>query len=151
VLFRSAARTEVAALVSGLIATLARTADGARVRFENRVPETLALPFERADLAEVFGNLLENAARYARGRVRVAAGAAPLTVVVEDDGPGIAPGARGETMRRGGRLDQSGGAGLGLAIVRDVLEAYGWRLELATSDLGGLSAAIVPPRNGSDQ
>jgi signal transduction histidine kinase len=147
----AAARTEVAALVSGLIATLARTADGERVRFENRVPETLALPFERADLAEVLGNLLENAARYARGRVRVAAGAAPLTVVVEDDGPGIAPDARGETMRRGGRLDQSGGAGLGLAIVRDVLEAYGWRLELGTSDLGGLSAAIVPPRNGSDQ
>ncbi|MBM3951662.1 MAG: sensor histidine kinase [Rhodospirillales bacterium] len=145
---RAAARTEVAALVAGLIATLARTGDGERVRFENQVPETLALPFERADLAEVLGNLLENAARYAHGWVRVTAGAAPSTIVVEDDGPGIALDARGETMRRGGRLDQSGGAGLGLAIVRDVLEAYGWRLELGTSsDLGGLRAELRPPED----
>jgi signal transduction histidine kinase len=148
---RAAARTEAAALVAGLIATLARTADGERVQFENQVPETLALPFERADLAEVLGNLLENAARYARGHVRVAASTAPVTVVVEDDGPGIAPDVRAEILRRGGRLDQSGGAGLGLAIVGDVLEAYGWRLELGTSDLGGLHAELKPPRNSSDQ
>lgn len=149
---RVAARIEVAALVSGLIATLSRTADGERVRFENRVPETLVLPFERVDLAEVLGNLLENAARYARGRVRVTASAAPPALAVEDDGSGIAPDARAETLRRGGRLDQSGGAGLGLAIVRDVLEAYGWRLELGTSDLGGLRAAIMPPMSDrSDQ
>lgn len=36
------------------------------------------------------------------------------------------------------------GAGLGLAIVLDVLEAYGWRLVLDTSDLGGLKAVITP-------
>jgi signal transduction histidine kinase len=47
-------------------------------------------------------------------------------------------------LERGARLDQRGdGAGLGLAIVQDVLTAYGWRLELATSDLGGLKATIA--------
>ena len=43
------------------------------------------------------------------------------------------------------RLDERGeGAGLGLAIVQDVLDAYGWRLELGRSDLGGLKATISP-------
>ena len=147
---RKAARTEVAALVAGLISTLIRTADGERVRFENRVPETLTLPFERADLAEVLGNLLENAARYARGRVRVSAITAPPTLVVEDDGPGIPSDARAEMLRRGGRLDQSGAAGLGLAIVSDLLDAYGWRLELGTSDLGGLRVELKPPGTDRD-
>lgn len=147
---RKAARTEVAALVAGLISTLIRTADGERVRFENGVPETLTLPFERADLAEVLGNLLENAARYARGRVRVSAITAPPTLVVEDDGPGIPSDARAEMLRRGGRLDQSGAAGLGLAIVSDLLDAYGWRLELGTSDLGGLRVELKPPGTDRD-
>jgi signal transduction histidine kinase len=48
-------------------------------------------------------------------------------------------------LERGARLDQRGdGAGLGLAIVQDVLNAYDWRLELAASDLGGLKATIAP-------
>ena len=47
------------------------------------------------------------------------------------------------------RLDQRGeGAGLGLAIVQDVLDAYGWRLDLARSELGGLKAAIAPKEQG---
>ncbi len=140
----AAPRVEAAPLVASLVATLSRTADGERVRFEIRVPETLVLPFDRADLTEVLGNLLENAARYAGSLVRVSAPAAGSALAVEDDGPGIAPDSRAKTLLRGGRLDESGSAGLGLAIVRDVLDAYGWRLDLGVSDLGGLRAALVP-------
>ena len=65
-------------------------------------------------------------------------------IVIEDDGPGIAPAERVRMLERGARLDRRGdGAGLGLAIVQDVLGAYGWRLELAASDLGGLKATIA--------
>jgi signal transduction histidine kinase len=47
-------------------------------------------------------------------------------------------------LERGVRLDQRReGAGLGLAIVQDVLDAYGWRLDLARSELGGLKAIIA--------
>ena len=47
-------------------------------------------------------------------------------------------------LERGTRLDERGeGAGLGLAIVQDVLDAYGWRLDLAKSQLGGLKATIA--------
>jgi signal transduction histidine kinase len=43
------------------------------------------------------------------------------------------------------RLDQRGeGAGLGLAIVQDVLDAYQWQLDLSASELGGLKATIAP-------
>jgi signal transduction histidine kinase len=143
---RIASSTAVAPLVQSIVATLARTPDGSRVQFEQRVREDLKLPLDRADLAEVLGNLLENAARHAKSRVRIIAPAdalCPSSIAVEDDGPGISPDARSGVLETGTRLDvRGGGTGLGLAIVQDVLEAYGWRLELGDSDLGGLKASI---------
>jgi len=50
-------------------------------------------------------------------------------------------------LARGGRLDQRGSAGLGLAIVQDVVEAYGWTLKLDSSELGGLRATLQPAVN----
>lgn len=141
------AYTELAPLVRSLIATLARTPTGARIEFEAEIAEAMRAPLDRADLAEVLGNLLENAARHAATRIRIAAhsGAAGPSVVIEDDGSGIAPAQVPIVLQRGARLDERGeGAGLGLAIVQDVLDAYGWRLDLALSELGGLKATIAP-------
>ena len=68
------------------------------------------------------------------------------SIVIEDDGPGIPPAQWPRVLERGIRLDERGeGAGLGLAIVQDVLNAYGWRLDLAKSELGGLIVTIAPP------
>ena len=52
-------------------------------------------------------------------------------------------------LERGVRVDERGGgsAGLGLAIVQDVLDAYGWKLDLSKSALGGLKATISPASN----
>ena len=133
--------TPVAPLARSLIATLSRTAPGARVNYEMLVAEDVSAPFDRTDLAEVMGNLLENATRHAKSRVRIAATTAPegMTIAVEDDGPGIAKDQRSAALARGGRLDERGeGTGLGLAIVQDVLDAYGWVLHLDDSPLGGL-------------
>ena len=66
------------------------------------------------------------------------------SIAVEDDGPGIAPEAEALVRQRGGRLDLSGGAGLGLAIVEDILEAYHWRMKLERSQLGGLKVIVAP-------
>lgn len=141
----AAPSTSVKPLVESIVATLSRTPDGGRVRFENLATEDLSVPFDRADLAEVLGNLIENAARHAGGRVRITADGDRPSVVVEDDGEGIPPAHLSRVFQRGIRLDERGGtAGLGLAIVQDVLDAYGWRLQLSISELGGLKAAISP-------
>ena len=128
------------------MATLERTPSGSRIAFETQIEEEARLPLDRTDLAEVLGNLLENAARHAASRVRVGAcsDAGGMSIVIEDDGEGIAPAQLTAVRQRGVRLDERGeGAGLGLAIVQDVLEAYGWRLELGRSDLGG-TIAVAP-------
>ena len=132
-------------LLETLVGTLERTPDGRRVSIETAVAGDLAIGMDKADLAEVLGNLLENAARHARKKVVVTGGmkngVAGLTV--EDDGTGVPEADMAAILRRGGRLDsRGGGAGLGLAIVQDVLEAYGRRLELSASPLGGLKASF---------
>ena len=114
----------------------------------------LVLAVEQQDIEEVVGNLLENAARFAEGEVRVdvlrmeggaeAGEWAEITVV--DDGPGLTPEEIRRAMKRGQRLDESGsGSGLGLSIVDDIVQAYGGRVELTGLEGAGLHARIVLP------
>jgi signal transduction histidine kinase len=143
---RTGLSTELMPLVRSLIGILARTSAGARVTFDLRIAGGLSVPMDRSDLAEVLGNLLDNAARHATALVRITARTEQPgpSIVIEDDGEGISVAARSSVLQRGVRLDERGeGAGLGLAIVQDVLEAYGWRLDLAASDLGGLKATVA--------
>ena len=100
----------------------------------------------------MLGNLLDNAGKWARSRVRVAARAAEddpaqLEITVEDDGPGIAADRLAEVVNRGVRLDESvPGSGLGLAIVQDGARLHGGRLALeASAGLGGLRAVLRLP------
>lgn len=117
-----------------------------------------AVHVERQDLDEILGNLIENAAKYGQGRVFVTVVRVisdilasrkidSVEILIEDDGPGIPPAARGELFERGARLDTSKpGTGLGLAIVRDVIELYGGKIALEESeDLGGLQVRISLP------
>lgn len=136
--------TELKPLVDSLVATLARTPAGKRIKFEVRIGENQRLPIDRTDLAEVLGNLLENATRYAAGLVRITA-EPDQPITIEDDGEGLTPADMPRVLERGARLDERGeGAGLGLAIVQDVLDAYEWRLDLTRATLGGLRATIAP-------
>lgn len=133
-------------VVDTLVRTMTRT--GTEVEFDIRVAPTLTAPIGRNDLMEVIGNLLENASRYANSVVRISATEAEdsIHIVIEDDGPGLPEGAEQVIRRRGGRLDESGSAGLGLAIVQDVLDAYGATIDFSHSDLGGLRVSVnLPP------
>jgi signal transduction histidine kinase len=144
--YASGVRTELGPLVRSIVNTISRTKESERLRFENAVPLNLSVPIDRGDLAEVLGNLIENASRFARQTVRISAG--PGEITVEDDGPGIAAKHLSKVLERGGRLDErGGGAGLGLSIAQDVLDAYGWELSLGQSkNLGGLLVALRPRR-----
>jgi signal transduction histidine kinase len=115
-----------------------RTVGSTRLAFDNVLQGEPAIAMDKADLAEILGNLIENAARHARSRVRIGV-LQNGQVFIEDDGPGIPQHLRAAVLEHGERLDRKGeGAGLGLAIVQEILEAYGRRLTLETSALGGL-------------
>lgn len=137
--------TPVGEVVDALVRTLART--GAEVAFELRITAGSRIAVDRIDLMEILGNLLENAARHAVARVRVSAREGRF--VVEDDGPGLPDGSEALIRRRGGRLDETGSAGLGLAIVQDVLDAYGAAMTFSRSDLGGLRVSVDLSRYAS--
>ena len=103
-------------------------------------------------IGQVVTNLLENSVRYtaAGGRIQVAGAVIghELHIVIEDSAPGVpAPSLDrlGERFFRGeaSRNRQFGGAGLGLALSRQILEAHAGRLEFGPSPLGGLRATIV--------
>ncbi len=90
------------------------------------------LDADAGELGRVVGNLLSNAVRHAADRVTVALGedTDSVVLVVTDDGPGVAPEARDRIFERFGRADDArarsrGGAGLGLAIVRDIVARHG--------------------------
>lgn len=138
------ASADAVVALKGLIATLQRTPAGETVRIVVDLPPVLMVPIDADDLMEALGNLLENAVRHGRSLVRIAmAAGSPLTLTIEDDGAGIAEPDRDRAVERGIRLDEAGfGNGLGLAIVRDILDAYGYQLTLGGGTLGGLRAAI---------
>ena len=106
-------------------------------------------------LARVLANLLDNAARYARGRVLVALSVdgEAVTITVDDDGPGIAPADRDRIFERFTRLDtartrdgrQDGGAGLGLALVRAIVERHHGVVVADASPLGGARFVVRLP------
>ncbi|WP_221247816.1 sensor histidine kinase [Brevundimonas basaltis] len=114
-----------------------------------RAPDGLAFRGERQDLQELLGNLMENACKWAKRRVRISAGATGLgqmVVVVEDDGPGLPEDQREAALERGARMDESTpGSGLGLSIVVELTRAYGGRISLSDSEMGGLKAVLELP------
>ncbi|WJW75404.1 ATP-binding protein [Thiohalobacter sp. IOR34] len=110
------------------------------LRCELEVAAELQCALDEGDLFELAGNLLENAYKWARGRIRLQAGLEDgrLRLVVEDDGPGIPETEVEAVLARGRRADQSvPGHGIGLAVVKDIVEAYQGRLEIGRSELGG--------------
>ena len=108
---------------------------------------------DRGDLTELLGNLLDNACKWCRSRVRFTAGAEErtaareqLSLVVEDDGPGISAANRARVLERGVRADESvPGHGLGLAMVHDTVDLYGGRLAVDSSPLGGARFSLWLP------
>lgn len=138
----------VAASAEGLARTLERLHVERGLAFEVRVDSHDTVRVGRADLDEMLGNLLDNACKWARSRVALSVekNGASLAVLVDDDGPGLAPPLRESVLQRGIRADEAApGTGFGLAIVRDVAAVYGGAVVLEASPLGGLRARLMLP------
>ncbi|HRD28967.1 MAG TPA: sensor histidine kinase [Caulobacter sp.] len=143
-------RTLVEPVIDELAVTLERIFLDKGVEIDWRCPDDLCFRGERQDLQEMAGNIMENAGKWSKGRVRVAAVALSperLAITVEDDGPGLPADRREEVLKRGARLDESApGSGLGLAIVDELARAYGGALILGDSSMGGLKVELSLPR-----
>ena len=103
-------------------------------------------------LARAFGNILENAARYANNRIKISEIDTPehIEIIIEDDGPGIPDERKKDAMRPFVRLDDArradtGGTGLGLSIAQTAIENHGGQLFLEDCDMGGLKVRIILP------
>jgi two-component system sensor histidine kinase PhoQ len=133
---------------------LAKVYADKRVTIALAVAPGTAYPIDAADLLELAGNLADNACKY--GRSQVALGATPWTsaawrrpgleLAVEDDGAGIPAAERGRVLQRGARADESvAGQGIGLAVAREIAQAYGGTLEIGESRLGGARVTVRLP------
>lgn len=104
---------------------------------------------DREDMLELFGNLLDNACKWATHEVQLEVESDPTGwhLCVSDDGPGVASSQLPMLVQRGRRFDeQTAGNGLGLSIVQDIVEVYQGELSLDHDPkLGGLRAKIVFP------
>ena len=132
----------------GLLATL-NMIHGEHLHLSYVAPPGLHLPWDREDLLELLGNLLDNACKWADAEVRLtmAETADGFSLAVEDDGPGIPADRRDQVFSRGARLDeQTDGHGLGLGIVRDIVDTWGGLLALDDSEWGGLKVVIELPK-----
>jgi signal transduction histidine kinase len=143
--------TEVRPVLEALARTLERINRDRGIRISVDCPEGLRFRGERQDLEEMVGNLMDNAAKWAAAQVAVsarlaapAAGRSLLSIVVEDDGPGLPPEQRADALKRGQRLDETKpGSGLGLAIVRETAAMYNGEVRLEEAGLGGLRACLT--------
>ncbi|MEN8166036.1 MAG: ATP-binding protein [Pseudomonadota bacterium] len=116
------------------------------IEWEISISRDAGFPGDEGDLMEVLGNLMDNAWKYGRSRVRVTGHTKnqALELHVEDDGEGIPPERMEEVLQRGRRLDEhQPGQGIGLAVAADIISAYGGRLTIEHSLLGGSDVAII--------
>jgi signal transduction histidine kinase len=138
------ANASVLAAAESLARTLLRLYAERHLGIEVDVPAEFQVRCQREDLEEMLGNLLDNACKWARTRVKIHA--ANGAIFVDDDGPGLEPSMREKVMQRGVRADVAApGSGLGLAIVRDLAELYGGSIALADSPMGGVRAELRLP------
>ncbi|MCP8686108.1 ATP-binding protein [Marinobacterium sedimentorum] len=120
-----------------------------QLQIDTQISATSYFPGERDDLVELLGNLLDNACKWARSRVRVSGMMDEhcLDLRIADDGPGVAADQRERLLQRGERLDESrAGHGLGMSIVAEIVRQYGGELDLQRADLGGLEVRLLLPR-----
>ncbi len=144
----------VAPQAARLLTSLNKVYSHKMIRADVSITPELNFYGEKRDLLEIMGNLFDNAFKYGERAVRVAAGPvgedAPrpgLWLKVEDDGPGIDPRRWNQLLQRGVRGDERvEGHGLGLAIVLELVSAYGGEITISKSDLGGacLKVELAP-------
>lgn len=141
-------KTAIAPLVTAIVKSMDRVHATKALHVSVAIDPSLSVSMDTEDFAEIAGNLLENAYKWARSTLTIRA--LPhddvIRFEVEDDGPGLDAAQAEHAAGRGQRFDTHvPGTGLGLAIVADVVEIYGGKLELSRAAMGGLRAEVKLP------
>ncbi|MEN8170861.1 MAG: ATP-binding protein [Pseudomonadota bacterium] len=131
-----------------LLATLQKVYHDKGITVELALQEAVAFRGDEGDLMELLGNLLDNAFKWTTDTIRISAQASHtrLELCIEDNGPGIEAARAEQVLQRGVRLDEATpGHGIGLPMVRDIVEAYGGELTIERSDQGGARIILAMP------
>jgi signal transduction histidine kinase len=133
--------SQVKPTVARIVNALQRTNSNADLKWNVNIPDDATVQIESGDLLELLGILLDNAGKWAKSNIEVRWMNNEL--VIDDDGLGVPDHKLFEIQKRGVRLDESiPGSGLGLGIARDIVDVYGYSIDFARSNLGGLSVRI---------
>ncbi len=114
------------------------------------IDDSIGLRIDEGDLMELLGNLIDNAFKWCRSRIELSAYHRDNQVIIQvkDDGPGIDPQQIARILERGVRADQSTpGHGIGLAIVRDIMQVYEGELSIENNPAGGACVTLRLKRN----
>jgi two-component system sensor histidine kinase PhoQ len=137
----------LSALARKTVGALSKVYQGRGIGIEMHADDDVQLRMDESDLMEILGNLLDNACKYGSSRVevRVLAREGRVEMRIEDDGDGLSTSQIERIVTRGMRFDQSReGQGIGLAVVKDIVEAYEIGLDFGRSNnLGGLRVDVT--------
>lgn len=137
-------------LITGIVKTLKRIPTSEKITWNVDLPERCAIAMDPHDLRELLGNIIENASKWSAscvsisGRKDIRPGV--FSVTVEDDGPGIEASKIASMMDRGKRFDESTpGTGIGLSIVKEIVEIYSVPIAIQNRQSSGLSISVDLP------
>lgn len=138
-------------LTNRLLESLRKVYRDKSISYQVEVDEAAVFMGEAGDLMELVGNLLDNASKWCESKVSInvmqlnpdAAAKFHHSISIEDDGPGIAEEQAELLLQRGERGDtQVPGHGIGLAVVREIVSAYGGSLKITRSEMGGAKVVV---------
>jgi two-component system sensor histidine kinase PhoQ len=140
----------ISRLFEKVLDALAKVYRDKPIQLETELDKSAIFNGDERDLMEMLGNVLDNAFKYGNGRVRVevashvmAEGGELVSIVVEDDGPGIDADKQEFVLQRGARADSlTQGQGIGLAVVTDIVDSYNGKISVGASKLGGARISI---------
>lgn len=142
-----AERNKIEPAIDKLIAGLSKVYADKDIVITKDIEPELRLNLSEGDLYEICGNLMDNACKWARSSVSISAkrNAHKIIIAIADDGPGIPMKVQEAVLSRGKRLDETvEGQGIGMSVVREIIEAYKAKIEIEKSaTLGGAEIRLI--------
>ena len=138
----------IAPCIERIVNALHKVYASKSIQVEQAIERDCLLKVDERDLMEVLGNILDNAFKHARQRIRIqiAAEQQCLNICIEDDGDGIAAEQAEHIIQRGQRLDtQQAGQGIGLAVAIDIIQSYAGQMVLTQGEWTGLAVVVSLP------